>query len=49
MDELIRCDDCGAIFGQSDIVRGYEEEKDSCPNCGSWALYTYREEEEEDG
>lgn len=46
MDGLCRCRDCGAVFEESRIVPGYEEEKDSCPMCGSWVIDEYREEDE---
>ena len=30
------CNECGATFETP--VRGYEEEKDSCPKCRSWGF-----------
>lgn len=33
---MLKCEDCGAEFDKP--FRGTDEEKDSCPNCGSWAI-----------
>jgi len=30
------CENCGAVFEEP--IKGYEEEKDSCPNCGDWGF-----------
>ena len=48
MEDYYICLDCGAIFEADRIVKGHEEEKDSCPMCGSWGFEAYREEEEDE-
>ena len=45
-DELLKCEDCGAVFEWSDRRRAFEEEKDACPVCGSWAIAPCEDEEE---
>jgi len=30
------CENCGAVFEEP--IKGYEEEKDRCPNCGDWGF-----------
>ena len=34
---MLKCLECGATF--ENAIEGREEEKDSCPNCGSWYIY----------
>lgn len=35
---MLICENCGAIFEEP--VKGFEEEKDSCPCCGDWGFKT---------
>lgn len=30
------CENCGAVFEEP--IKGFEEEKDRCPNCGDWGF-----------
>ena len=49
--EQFKCMDCGAILYEHEVVLACDEEKDSCPYCGSWVLNAYHgvsDEEEED-
>lgn len=33
---MLICENCGAVFEEP--IKGFEEEKDSCPNCGDWGI-----------
>lgn len=33
---MLACKNCGAVFEEP--IKGYEEEKDCCPNCGDWDI-----------
>ena len=35
---MLVCENCGAVFEEEMVGKGYEEEKDRCPNCGDWGI-----------